>query len=703
MSLSVSADERSSATERIAPGAARAAGRVAPQAPRPRAVWRRLVRAMRWALGLGVLSLLGGALYLRSFELDPRILDPARGGPVVLLDRNGQEIRALPSEDGRPGRAAWVAMEDIPPLAVAGLVVSEDQDFYAHHGVSAEGIARALWLNLSTSGRYGGSTLTMQLARMIFSPGAERTYGRKVMEIRAALAIEREFGKSEILEQYLNRAYYGRGAHGLEAAARRYFGKPARTLSASEALFLTVLPRGPSYYDPLRHRDRVLARRRHIVELLVDNGRLDTERAERLLADEPALALHPWPDEAPHFTQLVLDELPTEVRVAGGEIETALDLDLQRVLQSLVDRHVEEQRRFGLSSAGTVVLDTKTAEILSLVCSARGSPGEAIDMTRWRRYPGSALKPFVYATAMDELGHHPGTIAFDVRDASPDYRAPQTPERGPVSYCFALANSLNFAAVHTLERVGLSRVMSRPRQAGVSALELPPEEYGPRLALGSTRVSLLDLSAGYRFMVRDGEVIRPRGVVRALSARGEGGERAELWRPARDARQVFSPATAAMVLDVLSDPEARRPVFGEDLPVDLPFRVAVKTGTAEGFSDTLAIAATDEVIVGAWVGRVDGAASLGRAGMQSAGPLVRQALLAVARRQPGGARLHLPRIVSLPRLELCPLSGMRRGPRCPHGVHEPVPDPARVETCSWHAAGGEQLPPQLARWRERHR
>lgn len=661
---------------------------------RPR--WRRrAVRAGRWvALAALVASLaLGG--YLRTGAVDPALLSPERGGPLVVVDRHGETLRAVASEDGRPGRTGWVTLDEIPALAIAGLVASEDETFFEHSGVSMDGIARALWLNLTTSRRYGGSTLTMQLARMLYSPGAPRTYGRKLMEMRAAFAIERLASKQEILEHYLNRAYYGHGAYGLEAAAQRYFGKPARTLSAAEALTLTVLPRGPAYYDPVRHPERVRARREHIVGLLVDQGQLSGPRAAELSRLDTEVSLHAPPDEAPHFVAWVVSSLPDEVREAGGRVETTLDLELQRSLQRRVNLHIDEHERHGLSAAGAVILDAETAEVLALVGSAEGRAGEAIDMTRWRRYPGSALKPFVYATAIEELGHHPGTVAYDVRDVSATYRAPQTPERGPVSYRFALANSLNFAAVHTLERVGIPRVMSRLRQAGVSPLEQGPDDYGARLALGSTRVTLLDLSAGYRFVVRDGEVRRPTGLTRVLSTRG-----AEIYRAEQATQQVFSASTAAMIRDILGDGEARRPVFGEELPVDLPFPVAVKTGTAEGFSDTVAVAVTDQVIVGAWVGRLDGAASLGRAGMQSAGPLVRQGLLLAAELHGGRLTLAEHR---LPEVELCPLSGLRRGPACPQGVHEPVAEPSSLHTCDWHRDGRVELPRPLVRWSARRR
>jgi penicillin-binding protein 1C len=316
-------------------------------------------------------------------------------------------------------------------------------------------------------------------------------------------------------------------------------------------------------------------------------------------------------------------------------------------------------------------------------------------MATWRRYPGSALKPFVYATAIEERGMAPSTVAYDALDVSSSYRVPNGREHGPVSFRTALASSYNFAAVHTLERIGQARVMERLRRGGVSDLELAPSEYGSRLALGSTRVRLIDLAASYRFAVHEGVVIAPTGIREAA----DGG--AIVFRPSRPERAVFTPQTSWLVMDMLADPEARRPMFGHELPVDLPYPVVAKTGTAEGFSDTVAVIATEELIVAAWTGRIDGGPIEGRAGMQTAAPLARAALLAASR----GRDLHLPRAPSgIVRAEVCPLSGEHAGEHCPHRRLDwfragTVP----TETCDWHTEAGIRYPGPLEGWERRNR
>lgn len=636
---------------------------------------------------LGALAL-SAVAFLGSYDFDEALFDPDAGGPLVVVDRRGEVLRRVPAPDGRPGRAGWVPLSRIGSHVVLTVLASEDQGFFEHAGVDAAALLRAAWLTATTDRVYGGSTLTMQLARLVHSQGKPRTVWQKLLEVRAALGIERHLDKREILEQYLNRAYYGHGAYGIDAAAWRYFGKPARSLSVGEATFLAVLPRGPGRYDPVAHPERVLERRHHLLGLLVAQGRLSPGEAERAEAQPVAVALRPFEFAAPHFVDFVLAELPPDVVARGGTVHTTLDLALQRRLEARAAEHVRGRVERGITDAGVVVLDAPTGAILAMVGSRdyRDPDRGQVNITTWRRYPGSALKPFVYATAIEERGDSPATIAYDVREVTEAYRVPNV-EFGPASYRAALAGSYNFAAVGVLERAGLERVMERLRRAGVSELRQPPSAYGPRLALGSTKVRLLDLTAGYGFLVREGRVLGARGVDEVVS----GGR--VVHRPRPDERPVFDARTSWLVMDVLADPDARRRRFGYELPVDLPYDVAAKTGTAEGFADTVAVLATRELLVGAWTGRLDGRSTQGQAGMRAAAPLARAALLAAS---DGRALTLPPPPSSLERHAVCPDSGLRPGPHCLHRRHEHfAPGTAPARTCDWHLAQGRVRYPDL--------
>ena len=615
----------------------------------------------------------------------------ATSEPLVLLDLRGEEIATLPAVD--VDRSRWTPLAQVPAIAVAAVVESEDHNFHRHRGVDGVGIARAMYLNLR-GGRYGGSTLTMQLSRMVLGTN-ERTMTNKLREMLLAMRIERAVDKRTILEQWMNRAYFGNGAVGFDAAARLYFDKPASALSDGEALLLAVLPRAPTGYDPLQHLDRAMRRRDYVLDMLVSRGVVTAAAARDARATELAIGKHVPKNHAPHFVQYVLSELPADVRRAGGKLHTTLDLQLQRQLQRRVAEQVATLARLNLDQAGLIVLDGQTSEVRVMVGSTGWThEGGQINITTRRRHPGSALKPFVYATAI-ERGATPATIAYDVRDTSPTYFAPSGAEHGPVRYREALASSYNFAAIDVIEEVGITRVMSALKRAGVAELERRPEDYGPRLALGAAKVRLIDLAAGYGAFVNHGVVGTPRGIDRAVMPDGS------IWMPDHlPPRRVFTPETAWMVMDMLADPEARRPGFGMELPVDLPFAIAVKTGTARGFADTWTVGATREAIVGAWAGTFDGTPTHGIVGMDAAAPLVRDAMLAIA----GGEALTLPaKPADVDDIEVCATSGMTPGEHCPrlrdHARHGHAP----TAPCTWHQHDGSVAYPERARgWLQRH-
>ena len=639
-------------------------------------------------LSLLTLSLLG------SYEFEPQRFDKDLGGPVLVVDRNGELLRQVESEDGRPGRDAWVALADINSIAVQTLLASEDQAFYEHHGVDLPAIGRAIYLTASTSQRYGGSTITMQLARMVYLQGNSRTVWNKLLQIRAALGLERSLSKNEILEQYLNRAYYGRGAYGIDAAARRYFGKPAKSLSVGEASFLVVLPRNPALYDPIKHQSRALKRRSHLLKLLSRQGRLSQEQVERAKSQPLDLWLRPRSFEAPHFVDEVLRTLPEEQLRRGGQVFTTLDLRLQKLLERRTAEHLASIEKWDFDNAGAVVLDAQSAEVLAMVGSADYRKSQ-INITTWKRHPGSALKPFVYAAAL-EAGHNAGRIAYDVKDISTTYRMPNSKEHGPTSYRIALGSSYNFAAVHVIEQIGEESVMNILRRGQIASLPQRPQAYGSRLALGSTRTRLLDLTAGYRAFVTNGRIKPPTFVREVLRPQ-------EKWRPSTaDERQVVSASSAWITMDMLADPEARQPMFGHETPADFAYPVVAKTGTAEGFSDTVAVFATAELLVGAWAGRVDGGSTQGRAAMSTAAPLARAALVAAS----DGRPLSLPPApTGVIRRALCPASGMLPGPGCKHRRHEWMHERATPQqTCSWHERDGAlRYPARLQPWVSRTR
>jgi penicillin-binding protein 1C len=616
--------------------------------------WRRL------ALTVGLAAPLTAFFIAERIPYPVEKLAPAASTSLVITDRDGQVLRALPLPGG--GRATWVPLDRVAPIVIQATLAGEDHRFYEHQGVDGGAFVRALWLTVRHRRvMSGGSTITMQLARLI-EPHPKTVRG-KLREIVDACRLERALSKEEILEQYLNRAYYGNGAYGIEAAARRYFGKPASALSAGEGTLLAVLPRAPLGYDPYRHRAEALARRAHVLGLMEKRGWLDG--VGRAAAEtRPILLARARSSEsrAPHFVDWVLGRLPER---SGGVVRTTLVSELQSRLEAAVSAHLAERRSLGLRQAGVVVVDPATGAVLAMVGSAdHGSPDSGqLNITTTPRHPGSTLKPFVYALAL-ERGDTPASLARDLRDIIPGY-APHKPmrEHGLARYREALGGSYNLAAVDVLEGVGVPRLVERLREAGLGM----PSGPGLDLALGDARVRLLDLAAAYGFVVNGGTVVRPHVLADEPPSRA----------------RLFSPQVAFLVMDMLADPHARRSVFGAELPLDLPFRVAAKTGTSSGFADTLAIAATREAVVAAWAGSFDGSGTKGALAMWSAAPLVRAGLLAV--RDMKGAPLTLPAAPEgIVAAGVCAVSGKRPGAGCPTKRERFIAGTEPAEVCVGH-------------------
>jgi penicillin-binding protein 1C len=624
-------------------------------------------------------------------------------GPLRVVDRFGRLVRELPAACGHRRHGTWLALGEMPELLPAIVIASEDRRFASHLGVDLRAMARALLQNARGGrARSGASTLSMQLMRMLHQAGEPHTLAGKLEQMWLAFALERRLDKREILEAYLNHAYYGAGAYGVAQAAREYFDKAPRALRDGESALLAVLSRAPSEYDPRRHLDRALARRGVVLQRMVELGLLSESRKRSLEAEPIAIAPARAPSAAPavatagHFVDWVLGGVPASERRKGGMLRTTLDLELQAKLEYAVAEHVARMASAGIEQAGVVVLDSASGEVRAMVGSS-GYQHAQLNITTRRRRLGSLLKPFAYGLAI-ERGDSPASVALDVGDVPSDYHARDWVgrEAGPLSYREALAGSYNLAAVHVLERVGVPELHARLRRAGVAELPAPAARYGLELALGSARVRLLDVVAGYASLVRDGLVRRAQGVVALVNERGA------TWRPNETGElRVFAPGVSWLVLDTLSDQAARHRRFGRGLPLDGNAAIAGKTGTASGMSDVSTILVSREFSVGAWAGRFDGAPSHGTSGMWGAAPLARRALeIALSGRAPS-----LPaRPSDVVSVEVCAESGLLASSACPRAQTFALAATLPREHCTLpHAAVAAQPAPELAAWASRAR
>ena len=667
--------------------------------------WLRMARdaaASRWPRGAAIAVAVLAALFsLRvattSLPAELRVR-ASTSSSIRFVDRSGRPLREVRAGDAT--RASWVALDDVGPLVVRAVLAAEDQRFFEHPGVDPLAVARAALSDLRHARVVSGaSTLTMQLARLVRPH--PRNLLRKIDEAAFALRIEASLSKRDILEQYVNRAPFGAGVRGLDAASRFWFDKAPRDLSLAEAATLAAIPRGPAVYAIDRHPERVVRRRDRILERMRQASWISSAEAERAEREPLVPRLGKGGFGAPHLVEgLRAGDSPlwprelgdTPVTASAERVETTIDGDLQREIELAVRDQVATLATKHVTAASVVVLDNASGDVLAYVGSpdfgddARGGQNDGV---RALRQPGSTLKPFVYGLAMERLGWTAATSLPDVelRLAVPEgtYIPMNFDERfhGPVRLRDALGSSLNVPAVWAAEQVGTGPVLDRLRALGFASLTRSDDWYGPAVVLGDGEVTLLQLASAYAALARGGTLVEPRAVRRVT--RGSGLSDVT----AAEARRVMPADVAALLTDVLSDSRARVAAFGERSALDLPFAVAAKTGTSKGSRDNWTVGFTREVTVAVWAGNFDGSPMRGTSGITGAAPIFHAAMEAAMR-----GREALPLRLAdrtadsgLVPVDVCPLSGGRPTGGCPHAVREWMrPDAAaHLAPCAMHA------------------
>jgi len=569
------------------------------------------------AILVGVVAL--GWCGLPLLPLPDGIEDPSVTTPEVeWMDRHGVTLRRIPASD-RSGYTAVVSEADIPESVVRTTLAAEDARFFEHPGVDPYAIARAAW-QWVRHGRVisGGSTLTQQLVKL--GHPRPRTLSTKVLEAVLALRLERAWDKQRILRAYLARIDYGNRCIGLAAASRHYFGKPPSQLDWAEAAYLAGLPQAPSRLNPRVRPERAKRRQEWILRRCLDLGWRSPDAFRRDITETIRLSPVGGEFEAPHFVDLLRSMDPA----ASGRVETTLDLRIQRTCEQAVRRHLQGLRDRSVRDAAVVVLDTRDASVLAWVGSPDWSrpDGGQVNGPLARRSPGSALKPFAYGLAF-ERGWNAGSVIPDVPTEVVTPTGLFRPEnydrrfRGPVSLREALAGSLNVPAVRLLEQLGGPQVLKeRLEWMGLQTLDRPASDYGLGLVLGDAEVRLVDLTAAYATLGRQG-IHRPWRVRPVGSSVGT---------------RVADPGACWLVGDILRDPLARAAQFGLETPLRMPVPVAVKTGTSTGYRDNWAFGVTPEYTVGVWVGNFDGTRMRDISGVDGAGPILADVVAELDRR-----------------------------------------------------------------------
>jgi membrane peptidoglycan carboxypeptidase len=696
------------------PRSQRPPGRNGPPPRRARRTWRDIVFSPGCIFGaVGVVSVLLFSMVISSClaydhysdNLDDKI-DELEGlgsydfQSTFVLDRYGNELDVMFEE----GRRTPIDLAQMPQHLINATIAVEDDTFYENEGIDLPSIARAAWQYVQ-HGRVisGGSTITQQLIRNVLFTEEyknERSLNRKLDEAVLAMVLTQRMSKDDILELYLNEVYYGNLAYGVEEAARVYFGKPAAALTLAESALLAGLPQAPADLDPLNPdpavQQRVQNRRALVLDLMVEEGYITRGEAEAA-KNQPLSFIGPQVrlENAPHFTLYAERELKdllgrelglpeTEIKkllARGGlQVYTTIDMDMQRIAEEAARQQVQAMQGSNMNNAAVVVLRPGTGEILAMVGSVdydnKAIDGEFNVATTGLRQPGSAMKPFTYAAAL-EKGWTAATIIWDTRIEIPQPgQQPYVPENydnryhGPVTVREALANSYNVPAVQTLrflgaydpqdtnalvdpfdlvgtsyqygpqdllginERDAIDTLLRMMQRVGVESLGDDPAQYGVSLTLGGGAITPLELTNAYGALANGGTFI-PATTIRCITNfdgeviyEYEGGcpigvsyaDRSK--RVLATQRQVIDPRIAFIISDILADEASRQPAMGVHSVLHTPgIPTSVKTGTTNGYKDNWTVGYTGNVVVGVWAGNTDNTSMINVSGLDGAAPL----------------------------------------------------------------------------------
>ncbi|NMB94929.1 MAG: penicillin-binding protein [Flexilinea flocculi] len=630
-----------------------------------------------------------------------------------ILDREGNLLYEI--VDPNAGRRDYITLNNISPYLVAATIATEDKYFYLHPGFDIIAIIRAVFQNFRSGTTVSGaSTITQQLARNILLSPEERSTRsiiRKTKEIFLAAEITRRYTKDEILELYLNENYYGSFAYGIEAAAQTYFGIPAKYLDLSQSAFLAGLPQAPGIYDVFTNYSATINRQKAVLLLIYtlskEKGCIEVSNApdkvciDEMMVDKAIREIEEYDFQQtkfvmkyPHWVNYVRSLLETEYGAqtlyrSGFTVYTTIDPTMQELAQQTVSNQIMNLRGSNVQNGALVAIKPDTGEILAMV----GSPdfwsedfGSQINMAVSPRQPGSAIKPLIYAAAF-EKGWTPSTLIWDVpTDFSPNgnpdeliYSQSYSPVNydgtfhGPVLLRSALANSYNIPAVKALEFVKIYDDPTTEEMDGFinfakrfHITTFNQADYGLSLALGGGEVTLLELTNAFSVFANNGAYVPATAIKKIINKEDE--VIYESGTPEKE--QIIREEYAFQMNSILSDNAARTPAFGSDSVLNLPFPVAVKTGTTNDYRDNWTVGYTPDLSVGVWIGNADYSPMMGTTGISGAAPIwsdfIRQAAYQISN--------HTPTDFSIPEgiinQTVCAISGTEPSQLCPAYMNE---------------------------------
>ena len=597
--------------------------------------WRRL--------GWMLLLLAAALVVVRYWPREP--LAARIHSSTAIFDRHGRLLRLTLARDQQ--YRLWTRLEDVSPQFTEALLLHEDRLFYWHPGFNPAALVRAAVSSGTGQTRLGGSTLTMQLARLMYGLNT-RTISGKLVQIARAVQLEMCYSKHDLLEAHINLMPYGGNLQGVGAASRIYFGKPAAKLGLAEALSLVLIPQSPARRDPSgAEPPELLAARERLFKRWQDvHPRSATPQYVSLPLRYGRLSDLPF--AAPHFTTHLLIE---SASAPQPEIHSTLDLSLQRLTERVLHAYVREHQAVGIRNAAALLVDHRDLSVRAMVGSADFNDSDIfgqVNGTLAKRSPGSALKPFIYALAMDQGLIHPQTVLKD----APTTFGPFSPENfdgrfvGPITAREALVRSRNVPAVSLSSQLAQPSLYQFLKSAGVADMA-SERHYGLSLALGGGEVTMEETAMLYAMLANRGELAPLRYRVAADE-------------PPR--ARLLSEEASFMTLDMLKTTPRPDDAFARRQDRVVP---AWKTGTSWGFRDAWTAGVFGPYVLVVWVGNFDGSSNPAFVGIQAAAPLFLRITDALAAANPQlvePARRQPPRLA---RVDVCGASGDLPNADCP--------------------------------------
>ena len=591
---------------------------------------------------------------LKEFEQEPF--------STVITDANGELIQITALEQG--GRREYTSYKNLPRNVKKIFIKAEDKNFYFHHGADYGALAKAMLQNMSGKKIVrGGSTITMQLVKMMNETN-DISVRRKLHDIFYANVIESKRSKKQILELYMNSLFFGHGATGISSAARTFYGRSVQELLPQQICYLAIIPRNPTLYDPLKHPDNCAERACELYNKIF-HKKLSTQEFMQFLPGET----FSYPYEAPHYVRKILKE---QTETTEHTLKLSINLELQHYATRLLNDALTQAQGSRISNASILLIENKTGTPLVWAGNAQFFDEEhsgQIDGVLVKNQPGSSMKPFLYALALESKDEQeqplfvPNSILADIPQEFGDQKL-YIPSNfnnrynGPVRFRVALASSLNVPAVYVLNSVGVDNYLNKLFDLGFESLRKTGKDADLGLALGAGEVTLNELVTAFAVFPRDGKDF--------------------------NGNQIYQSDTARIICSMLSDKAARALGFGYSQTFETNYPAIFKTGTSNQYQNIIALGATKEYTVGVWMGNFSGQTVVGKTGSSLPAWVAKNLLDYIYGDKNSYTDLEFDEPEGYTKEKICSLSGMLAGPNCQATVYEYIKKDASYEQCNWH-------------------